>query len=126
IIELSSPSRRITFCDVPCRPVPSLLRGFSAPVRLDYAASEADLLTLIAHDSDSFNRWQAAQTYATRLLQRSVASLRAGEAPYRDKDFLAALGTVIDTNADPAFVAQVIGLPGEADIAREIGEDVDP
>ncbi len=126
IIELSSPRRRITFRDVPSRPVPSLLRGFSAPVRLDYAASEADLLTLIAHDSDSFNRWQAAQTYATRLLQRSVASIRAGEAPYCDKDFLAALGMVIGTNADPAFVAQVIGLPGEADIAREIGEDVDP
>jgi len=126
IIELSGARRRVTFRDVPCRPVPSLLRGFSAPVRLDYAASEADLLTLIAHDSDSFNRWQAAQTYATRLLQQSVAKIRVGEAPHRDKDFSAALGTIIETNADPAFVAQAIGLPGETDIAREIGEDVDP
>ncbi len=49
-------------------------------MRLDYAASEADLITLIARDSDSFNRWQAAQTYASRLLLRSVASIRAGGA----------------------------------------------
>src|SRR5262245_1333537 len=68
VIEFSSARQRITFCDVPCRPIPSLLRGFSAPVRLDYAASEADLMTLIVHDSDGFNRWQAAQTYAIRLL----------------------------------------------------------
>jgi aminopeptidase N len=126
VVELSSARRRVTFRDVPCRPVPSLLRGFSAPVRLDYAASEADLLTLIAHDSDSFNKWQAAQTYATRLLQRSAAHIRAGEEPCHDKDFAAALGMVMENNADPAFVAQAIGLPGEADIAREIGEDVDP
>ena len=70
-----------------CRsaPVASLLRGFSAPVRLDYEASEADLIALIARDSDSFNRWQAAQTYASRLLLRSVASIRAGGEPRSDQ-----------------------------------------
>ncbi|MGH6797661.1 MAG: DUF3458 domain-containing protein, partial [Roseiarcus sp.] len=73
VFELSTPSRKITFYGAASRPVPSLLRGFSAPVRLDYAASEADLITLISRDSDSFNRWQAAQTYASRLLLRAVA-----------------------------------------------------
>jgi aminopeptidase N len=126
VIEFSTVQRRITFCDVPCRPIPSLLRGFSAPVRLDHAASEADLITLIQHDSDGFNRWQAAQTYATRLLQRSVARLRAGDATQYDADFIAALGKIIDQSTDPAFTAQAITLPGEADIAREIGEQVDP
>jgi aminopeptidase N len=125
-IELSAARRRVVFCDVPSRPVPSLLRGFSAPIRLDYAASESDLITLISHDSDGFNRWQAAQTYATRLLQRSVDLIRAGDAPHRDKIFIAALATILDESADPEFAAQVITLPSEADIAREIGENVDP
>jgi aminopeptidase N len=125
-IELSAARRRVVFCDVPSRPVPSLLRGFSAPIRLDYAASESDLITLISHDSDGFNRWQAAQTYATRLLQRSVDLIRAGDAPHRDKIFIAALATILDESADPEFAAQVITLPSEDDIAREIGENVDP
>ena len=126
VIELSTARRRIVFRDVASRPVASLLRGFSAPVRLDTAASEDDLITLVSHDGDGFNRWQAAQTYATRLLLRSVERIRAGEAPHRDKEFVAAIAAVIEKSADPAFAAQVITLPGEADIAREIGEDVDP
>ncbi|HMF06375.1 MAG TPA: aminopeptidase N [Methylocella sp.] len=126
VIEFSSLQRRITFCDVPRCPIASLLRGVSAPVRLNYAASEADLLTLIAHDSDGFNRWQAAQTYATRLLRRSVDRFRSGDSPLYDADFSAALLSIIEQGADPAFTAQAITLPSEADVAREIGEDVDP
>jgi aminopeptidase N len=126
VIELSTARRRVVFRDVPSRPVASLLRGFSAPVRLDTAASETDLITLISHDSDGFNRWQASQAYATRLLLRSVDRIRAGDAPHEDKDFSGALRIVIEKGADPAFTAQAITLPSEADIAREIGEDVDP
>ncbi len=126
VIELSTTRRRIVFRDVPSRPVASLLREFSAPVRLDTAASEADLIALISHDSDGFNRWQAAQSYAARLLLRSVERIRAGEVPYHDNEFVAAIASVIEKSADPAFTAQAITLPGESDIAREIGEDVDP
>jgi len=126
VIELSAGQRRVTFHNVPNRPVPSLLRGFSAPVRLEYAASEADLITLISHDGDGFNRWQAAQVYATRLLLRSTGEIRAGGAPHRDEDFSGALAIVIEKSDDPAFTAQALTLPSEADIAREIGEDVDP
>ena len=127
VIELTTTSRKIIFQDVASRPVPSLLRGFSAPVRLNYAASESDLITLMAHDTDSFNRWQAAQTYATRLLLRSVELIRAGEMPYSDEQFIDALAKVLDgADQDPAFVAQVFSLPGEGDIARDIGTDVDP
>jgi aminopeptidase N len=126
VFELSTARRTITFLDVPSRPVPSLLRGFSAPVRLDYAASEPDLITLIACDSDSFNRWQAAQTYASRLLLRSVASIRAGGQPAQDQSFIDALATVIADSGDPAYAAQMITLPSEADIARDIGDNVDP
>ncbi|WP_297299272.1 aminopeptidase N [uncultured Methylovirgula sp.] len=127
VIELTTPQRRIVFEALPERPVVSLLRGFSAPVSLAFAASEDDLIALTAHDSDSFNRWQASQTYATRLLLRSVERIRAGAAPDSDPRFIEALRHVLKVSAaDPAFAAQVISLPGEADIAREIGVNVDP
>ncbi len=127
LIELTTPQRRVIFHALPEQPVVSLLRGFSAPVSLAYAASEDDLITQTAHDSDSFNRWQASQTYATRLLLRSVEQVRAGGGPVSDARFIEALRHVLKTSAvDPAFAAQVVTLPGEADIAREIGNHVDP
>jgi aminopeptidase N len=127
VIELSTAHRRLTLHHLPARPVASLLRGFSAPVRLAHPASESDLITLTAYDSDSFNRWQASQTYATRLLLRSVDLARAGRAPESDPRFIAALRHALGGSAaDPAFAAQVITLPGEADVAREIGANVDP
>ncbi len=126
VFELSTPKRKITFLGATSRPVASLLRGFSAPVRLDYDASEADLITLISRDSDSFNRWQAAQTYASRLLLRAVPDIRAGAEPSHDQGFIDGLAIVLNKSADPAYTAQIITLPSEADIARDIGEDVDP
>jgi aminopeptidase N len=127
IFELAESQRRIVFKDVPTAPVPSLLRRFSTPAILDVALSESDLLLLLAHDSDPFNRWQAAQTFATRLMTRSTRLIRAGELPEFDPDFAEALGAALDANeADPAFAAQLAALPSEADIARDIGSDVDP
>jgi aminopeptidase N len=127
VLELSTPERRVTFCNVATPPVASLLRGFSAPVRLSQSVKENELIALVAHDSDSFNRWQAAQTYATRLLLRSVDLVRSGSKPCEDEAFGSALYRAIESNIDdPAFAAQVISLPSEADMAREIGENVDP
>ena len=62
------------------RPVPSLLRGFSAPVNLTIELSDADLQFLMANDSDLYNRWQAAQDYATRVLVGAVKAVRARQA----------------------------------------------
>ena len=127
IFELNAASRRIVFQNVSERPVPSVLRGFSAPVKLELDTSAEDLLILAARDSDLFNRWQAIQTYATRLLTSSVATIRAGGLPVVDDRFAQAIASVLDLFAsDPAFTAQAISLPAEADIAREIGSDVDP
>ena len=127
IFELGAETRRLVFHNIAEHPVPSVLRGFSAPVKLELDTSAEDLLILAARDSDLFNRWQAIQTYATRLLTTSVATIRAGEAPAPDHSFAEALGSVLDLFAtDPAFTAQAISLPAESDIAREIGRDVDP
>ncbi len=127
VFELAAKERRIVFKDVPSRPVPSLLRRFSTPAILDIDLSEDDLLLLMAHDSDPFNRWQAAQSFATRLMTRSTGLIRAGELPDFSPTFAEALGAAIEAGeADPAFAAQMAILPSESDIARDIGADVDP
>jgi aminopeptidase N len=130
ILELRGASRRVTFTGILRRPTLSLLRGFSAPARVDDDLSEDDLLILSRHDSDSFNRWQAMQSLATRWLLRAVAAIRAGQAPRIDAGFLEAYGAIlVEAGAgriDAAFAAQALSLPSEGDIAREMARDVDP
>jgi aminopeptidase N len=115
------------FADVPSRPVPSLLRGFSAPVNLSINLSDQDLEFLMANDSDLYNRWHATQMYATRQVLVAVRAIRKGERPERATAFARALGaTVADEGLEPAYRAQMLSLLSEADIAREMGRDVDP
>jgi aminopeptidase N len=116
----------LTFSGFERRPVPSLLRDFSAPVRLDMDLGEEDLLALFRHDTDPFNRWQAAQTLATRTLLRATQAAREGREPVFDANLPAALARLLQGSQDHAFVAQVMALPSEADIARDIGENIDP
>ncbi len=122
VIEFDTARRRIRFEDVEPGTVPSLLRGFSAPVRLATDATDADLVTLMTHDTDAFNRWDAGQTVLSRLILARVRGGDADPAPLRDA-FAAAVRAGAD---DPAFAAQVLTLPAEGDLAREIGRDVDP
>jgi aminopeptidase N len=99
----------LIFEDVASRPVPSLLRGFSAPVRLELDLTDADLLSLLRHDQDSFNRWQSAQTVALRLLTR----LSRNPAQESSAALADAIGTFLDRSGleDPAFTAMVLALP---------------
>ena len=130
VLELNSPERRVIFTDVARRPALSFLRGFSAPVRVDDDVTEADLIVLSRHDTDSFNRWQALQTLGMRLLLRSAAALHKGEAPEAAPGYVEAYGGVVaDAGAgriDPAFAALALTLPSEGDVARETARDVDP
>jgi aminopeptidase N len=127
LIALASSRERIIFEDLPGKPVPSLLRGFSAPVKLTANFTPEDLLFAAREDGDPFNRWQAMQTLATRLLIDAQAKFAAGEAPECDARFVESLKrTAEDEMLDPAFRAQALTLPSEADVARELGRDVDP
>ncbi len=127
LIELRAARQRIVFRGLAERPVPSLLRGFSAPVKLTTNLDDDDLLFAAARDSDPFNRWQALQSVATRLLTDAQAAIRAGGAPAADARFLASLRrTAESADLDPAFRAQALHLPTQADIARDIGREVDP
>jgi aminopeptidase N len=98
------------------KPVPSLLRGFSAPVILNYPYSEDDLVHLLANDDDPFNRWEAAQRLAAEII------LERGGAP--TDAFLNSVKKVLKEK-DHAFVAEVLGLPSETFLAEQM-EVVDP
>lgn len=125
VFVLDTPQAHLTFENVSEKPILSALRGFSAPVVLEADISDDDRLVLLAHDTDSFNRWQAAQGYAMKLLKAGANSIRDGRAADVDPRFAEALSHVIQ-GTDHAFIAQILAIPGENDIAREIGENVDP
>ncbi len=127
VIEITKPTQSFVFAGVTERPIPSLNRGFSAPIKLSLPIEPGDLRFLAAQDSDSFNRWQAVQTLAMSLLTANVAALRQNTAPRTDDGLTAALGAnLADPNLEPAFIALTLNPPSESDIAREIGRDVDP
>ena len=125
-VVLTETETTLVFHDVAAEPVPSLLRGFSAPVELDIDLPAAQLMHLLAHDSDPFNRWEAAQRLGLQLalahIERADADLRQ---PLGD-DFVAALRAVLrDSRLDPAFKALALVLPEEDYIAEQLDE-VDP
>src|SRR4051794_26675331 len=127
IVRLTKSAETFVFENIGEAPVPSLNRGFSAPIKLVANQSAEDLRFLAARDGDAFNRWQALQTLATRLLVDNVAAVRAAQNVREDTGLLNALAAILaDATLEPAFVALALSLPGEADIAREIGRDIDP
>jgi aminopeptidase N len=126
VLTLTKPAEAFAFEGIDAPPVPSLNRGFSAPIKLTANQSADDLRFLAAHDADAFNRWQALQTLATRLLVDNTAGTRAGSAAREDRGLLEALAAILAVgDLEPAFIALALTLPSETDIAREIGRDVD-
>ena len=127
VLVLDKPAQSFTFTGIAERPVLSINRGFSAPIKLDTDLDGDDLAFLAAHDSDPFNRWQALQTISMRLLIDNVARLRQGQPPRSDDKLIVALAAILeDASLEPAFVALALVPPGEGDVAREIGRDIDP
>ncbi len=127
VLALTRAAETFVFAGVPERPVASLNRGFSAPIRLTANLNSDDLRFLAAHDSDAFNRWQALQSLAVTLLIDNVKAVRAGQPMRQEPGLMHALGAILaDPALEPAFVARALTLPTESDVAREIGRDVDP
>ncbi len=127
VLVLDKVAQSFVFTGVAERPALSTNRNFSAPIRLTANLTPDDLRLMAAHDSDPFNRWQAVQTLASALLVGNAGRIRAGQDPDVDEGLLDALAAILaDKSLEPAFVAEVLSPPSEADIAREIGQDVDP
>ncbi|HSD44377.1 MAG TPA: aminopeptidase N [Burkholderiales bacterium] len=126
VLSVRSREERFVFVEVPQPPVPSLLRRFSAPVNLKFDYAEADLVHLMAHDSDALNRWEAGQRLALAIVLRGVDAIRAGRAIDVPRTFVDAVGRVLADGArDPAFAAEALVLPSEPYVAEQL-EVVDP
>jgi aminopeptidase N len=124
LIELTVPEKTFRFRNVAQRPVLSLNRGFSAPIRIKSQTSMADQLFLMKTDNDTYNRWEAAQTAAHAVLSADLA----GRNAKADKaSFIAALRAVLEDSAvDQTFKSAMLTLPGEQEIATLIARNVDP
>ena len=120
VLELREPEHIFHFIHLPARPVPSLLRGFSAPVKLNSAESDDDLRFRLAHDSDDFNRWDAGQTLAIRAILALVADRQQNRPWILPESFSSAFGRALTSDVDPALLAQVLTLPGETWLAEQM------
>jgi len=126
VLSLKRESEEFVFVDVPEAPVPSLLRGFSAPAIVQHDYSESDLAHLMAHDTDAFNRWEAGQRLSLQLLLGNVRTWRAGQPLQVPGSYIEAFARVLrQAQADPAFAAEALALPSEAYLAEQMDE-VDP
>jgi aminopeptidase N len=119
IVPVTRAEQRIVFGGVAERPVPSLLRGFSAPVSVRFDYTDEELALLMAHDLDSFNRWEASQQLAARVLLGGVDTIRAARDFSVPTLFSDAIGRVLTDGArDPAFAAECLQLPSEIYLAE--------
>ncbi|MFO1272151.1 MAG: aminopeptidase N [Rubrivivax sp.] len=122
-LVLDAPGRTFVFEGIASAPVPSLLRGFSAPVILDDGLTDAELMVLLAHDRDPFNRWEAGQRLT---LRRLLAALAEETPPPLDEAYVAAMRGVLRHPAlDPAFKDLVLTPPSETYVAEQL-QAVDP
>jgi aminopeptidase N len=126
-VVLTEPTLTLRFIDVDAEPVPSLLRGFSAPVVLECDYSDAQLLTLLAHDTDPFNRWEAGQRLALKRALGFIASnAQPHEAKVLDSAYMDAMRQALrNPTLDAAFKELVLTLPSESYLAEQLDE-VDP
>ena len=115
VLSVTEAEQTFTFQGIQAKPLPSLLRGFSAPVKLSFPYDRDQLMFLMQHDSDGFNRWEAGQQLSVQVLQELIGQHQRGEALKLDQRLISALGTVLGNESlDPAMVAEMLSLPGEA------------
>ncbi len=125
VLAVTEAEQTFTFVDIAEQPLPSLLRGFSAPVKLIFPYTRDQLMFLMQHDSDGFNRWDAGQQLSVQVLQEMIGQYQRGESLSMDSRLLTALASVLeDTELDQAMVAEMLSLPSEAYLA-EISEVAD-
>ncbi len=119
LLEITAREQSFEFVDVAEIPVPSLLRGFSAPVKLDYPYADYELVFLMSHDSDGFSRWDAGQ----KLMQRLILKLVEGAPEAEDllAEFTHGFHRSLNaSHADPALIAEVLTLPSESYLGEQM------
>ena len=121
IVVLDEARASFTFEDVEAPPLPSLLRGFSAPVKLEIGLGRSELAVMLAHDADTFNRWEAGQRLMLDLMAELLRQHQAGRRLQLDPGLVPALRKVLDDgHDDPAFTARVVTLPSRSLFAQSL------
>ena len=125
VLQVTEAEQAFTFVNLAEKPLPSLLRGFSAPIKLSFPYSRDQLMFLMQHDSDGFNRWEAGQQLSVQVLQELIGQHQRGEPLVLDQRLVEAYRTLLaDDSLDQAMVAEMLSLPGEAYLT-EISEVAD-
>jgi aminopeptidase N len=115
VFELTERTQSLVFDGLDRAPVPSLLRGFSAPVKLHFEYSDDDLLFLMKHDTDGFNRWDANQRLSLRVLEQLIKAAQTGRPLVLPQRFVEVMGGLLrDTTLDEAMVCKLLTLPSES------------
>ncbi|MBZ0217004.1 MAG: aminopeptidase N [Fimbriimonadaceae bacterium] len=127
VLHLKTDKTRIRFANIPNRPVLSLGREFSAPVRIVSQPDDETLLFLMRHDDDAFNRWEAAQTCALRILETGYRGGGAAKPDISLNDFAAALDEIVaNDKLEPAYRAEFLKVPSQTEIAAALQNNIDP
>ncbi|WP_281687759.1 aminopeptidase N [Pseudomonas citronellolis] len=115
VLQVTEAEQSFTFVGLAEKPLPSLLRGFSAPVKLSFPYDRDQLMFLMQYDEDGFNRWEAGQQLSVQVLQELIGQHQRGEQLVLDERLIAAFHTLLQDNAlDQAMVAEMLSLPSEA------------
>ncbi|HEX9020075.1 MAG TPA: aminopeptidase N, partial [Nitrospirota bacterium] len=126
VLEIRKPEETFVFSGIPHEPIPSILRGFSAPVKLKLDLSDDERLFLMANDSDAFSRWDAGQQLAVRFILGMVRDYQAGKALVLDRKFIDAFKKTLESDMpDKSFQAFALALPAEPYLA-DFMEEIDP
>ncbi len=126
LLHINKRQQSFVFTDISERPVPSLLRHFSAPVTLNATLDDTDLLFLMRHDSDHYNRWQANRVYMLALMLEKLQKGRNEDVELMEQRLTEALSEALsEKQLNPLRTPGLLSFPGVNDIARKIGRDVD-
>ncbi|KAF1872733.1 hypothetical protein Lal_00016570 [Lupinus albus] len=126
VLRVTKKEEEFVFTDIFERPVPSLLRGYSAPIRLESDLTDGDLFFLLANDSDEFNRWEAGQILARNLMLNLVDDFQHDKPLVLNPNFVDGFKRILSNSSlDKEFVAKAITLPGEGEI-MDLMEVADP
>ncbi|MDH5785755.1 MAG: aminopeptidase N [Chromatiales bacterium] len=119
VVDFTEAEQQFVFENIAEEPIPSLLRGFSAPVILQHDYSDDELAFLMGNETDPFNRWEAGQQLALRVMQRLLNDMREGRELVLDQGLSDAFArTLNDTQLDPALAAEALSLPDESYVAE--------
>lgn len=117
VLDITKESETFIFSEIKTKPIASLLRGFSAPVYIEYESSDEELAFLMKYDSDSFNRWESAQKLSTRIIERGIEN---GPQTELDTSFSDAIENLLEYNCDNAALrAEALKLASLDSIAEQ-------